>query len=161
MPLSFVSHSAQETNDLGAYCAGFLQDGDVVLLTGDLGAGKTQFTQGVGHALDVSENIISPTFNILLIHEGKKHTLHHWDLYRIEHADELIDLDYFALISTDAISLVEWGDRFDDTSLDADLAIEFIWLSDQMRRIEIQALSMRGAHIIGALAGSNQVIDDE
>ena len=148
---NFSSYSAQDTIDLGVRVGARLRAGDVLLLAGDLGAGKTQFSQGVGRALGVQENVISPTFNILLVHEGSDLTLNHWDLYRLDDAEDLVDLDYYALVASDAVSLVEWGDKFDDTYLDADVELTFTRLSDQERRIEAKSLSERGEELIGSL----------
>jgi len=145
---SFNTHSAQETRNLGEQVGACIHAGDVLLLTGDLGAGKTQFAQGFACALGIKDQVISPTFNILLVHEGRDITLNHWDLYRLDHADELIDLDYFALVESDAVSLVEWGDKFDDTYLDADVELRFIRDGECERTIEAKAFSNRGSELL-------------
>ena len=85
--------------------------GDVVVLSGDLGAGKTQLTKGLAAGLGVAEPVTSPTFNILLVHEGRI-PLYHFDLYRLESAEQLEDLDYWGTLEADGVSVVEWGDRF-------------------------------------------------
>ena len=82
--------------------APLLVAGDVVLLSGDLGAGKTQLTKGVAEGLGVAEPVTSPTFNILLVHQGRL-PLYHFDLYRLERADELEDLDYYATLEADGV----------------------------------------------------------
>ena len=143
--------SAAETIELGTQIGALLCAGDVVLLTGDLGAGKTQLAQGVGRALGVQENVISPTFNILLVHEGADLKLNHWDLYRFEDPDDLIDVDYFAQVESDAVTLVEWGDKFEDTYLVADLEMRFVRLGDQERRIDLTSLSTRGKELLGEI----------
>jgi len=155
--LRFDTHSAQETHQLGCRIGTCLKPGDVLLLTGDLGAGKTQFSQGVGVALGVEESILSPTFNILLVHHGMRDgqpiTLDHWDLYRLDDADELFDVDYFAHVASEAISLVEWGDKFTDTLIDAALELVFTRTSEQERYIEAKPHSPRGAELIEQLSG--------
>jgi tRNA threonylcarbamoyladenosine biosynthesis protein TsaE len=145
---SFRTYSAEETIELAARIGTHLCAGDVLLLTGDLGAGKTQFSRGVGKALGVTESIISPTFNILLVHDGAELTLHHWDLYRLDDPDDLVDIDYFANVESDAVSLVEWGDKFEDTLLDADVEVQFSRVSEHERLIEMAPLSARGEELV-------------
>ncbi len=106
--------SSEATKQLGATLAPYLHAGDVIVLSGDLGAGKTQFVQGVAKALGVSVDVTSPTFNILLSYNGGRIPLHHLDLYRLESAAELEDIDYYALIDGrgDGAVFVEWGEKF-------------------------------------------------
>ena len=137
-----------------------LRSGDVLLLTGDLGAGKTQFVRGAACAMGVDENVISPTFNILLVHEGKDATLLHWDLYRLQHSDELIDIDYFTLVESEAISLVEWGDKFEDTYLDADGEVVFTYEGESERILAFKPLSPRGVELASAFASICSVRGD-
>lgn len=105
--------SCAETQALGACLAQLLAPQDVIILTGDLGAGKTQFTKGVAEGLGVVEPVTSPTFNIVLVHEGRL-PLYHFDLYRLDEPWELDDIDYHGILEADGASLVEWGDKFPD-----------------------------------------------
>lgn len=108
--------SAEATKQLAATLAPYLHAGDVVVLNGDLGAGKTQFVQGVAAALGVTSPVTSPTFNILLTYEEGRVPLHHLDLYRLDDASELEDIDYYALIDgdSDGVAFVEWAEKFPD-----------------------------------------------
>lgn len=128
---------------LGEATAVLLAPGDVILLSGDLGAGKTQFTKGIARGLKVAEPVTSPTFNILLVHEGRI-ALNHFDLYRLEHSEELEDIDYFGTLESDGVSVVEWGDRFPDAlpsdGLDAVITIT----GDDERVISFRPLGPRG-----------------
>lgn len=105
--------SAEETRALAGALAGTATAGDVILLTGDLGAGKTTFAQGFGRALGVAEVITSPTF--VLVHHyqcavGAVDTLLHADLYRLDQLAEVADLGLGELVEDRAVALVEWGD---------------------------------------------------
>lgn len=111
-PWCTETRSREDTEDLGVSLASLLESDDVVILTGDLGAGKTQFAKGVARGLGSKGTITSPTFNILLIHEGGRLPFYHFDLYRLDGEWQLDDIDYFGMIEDGAVSVVEWGDRF-------------------------------------------------
>lgn len=86
--------------------------GDVIMLNGDLGAGKTQFVQAVAAAMGVSESVVSPTFNIVLSYAGREYELNHFDLYRLDSHHELEDIGYWEILEGDGVSFIEWGDKF-------------------------------------------------
>jgi tRNA threonylcarbamoyladenosine biosynthesis protein TsaE len=145
----FVSASFEQTEKFGVMLGAMLHPGDVVLLTGDLGAGKTRFTKGVARALGVGQAVTSPTFN--LMHEyvsASDVTLRHFDLYRLENESELDDIDYFGLLEGDAISVVEWGDRF-FSALPLDyLLIAFELIDEQTRILRFEATGTRGVQLL-------------
>lgn len=108
------TRSADATREAGEAFAKVLRPGDVVLLVGRLGAGKTTFVQGVAKGLGVNERVTSPTFVMVRQHQcapetGIK-TLHHADVYRTESLGEISDLDLGELVEESAVALVEWGD---------------------------------------------------
>ena len=107
-----VTPSAEATKQLAATLAPYVRPGHVLVLTGDLGAGKTQFTQGLAAALGVKAAVVSPTFNIVLSYEDGTLPLHHFDLYRLEDADELEDIGFYEYLEGDGVTLIEWGDKF-------------------------------------------------
>ena len=100
------------TRQLAATLAPHLRAGDVVALIGDLGAGKTQFVQGVACGLGIQDQVTSPTFNIQITYEGGRLPLHHFDLYRLEQEEELDDIGFYDTIESDGVSFLEWGDKF-------------------------------------------------
>lgn len=108
--IALATKSPEETQELGAAVADALQPGDVVLLIGDMGAGKTTFVKGLGAALGVTEPITSPTFVLLHTYQGRM-PLHHADLYRLDQLDEVVDLGIAELLEEGGIALVEWADR--------------------------------------------------
>lgn len=107
--ITATTSSPEATRQLAGAVAGLVRGGDVVLLAGELGAGKTCFTQGFGQALGVDEPITSPTFTLLRPYEGRLRLLHS-DVYRLEHLQEIIDLGINELIDEDAVAVIEWGD---------------------------------------------------
>ena len=100
---------AERTKSYGAALAHFLRAGDLLILCGPLGAGKTTFTQGVGRGLGVTEPITSPTFVIARVHRGGRVPLMHADAYRLGSIEELDDLDLDMELD-DAVTIVEWGE---------------------------------------------------
>ena len=112
---SVLTYRPEETIAFGAALACVLQPGDIIVLTGDLGAGKTQFAKGIAQGLGIVETVTSPTFNIMLVYEGSNgQRLNHLDLYRLDAPAQLDDIDYFGCLESDAVSVVEWGDKFAD-----------------------------------------------
>ena len=104
------SHELGDTLAIAGALARLMAPGDLVLLAGEMGAGKTAFAQGVGTALGVDEPITSPTFTIVHTYEIGRTSLHHVDVYRLERMAEVADLAIGELLEGDGIVLVEWGD---------------------------------------------------
>lgn len=108
--------TAADTQSFGARLAGVLRPGDVVILNGPLGAGKTALTQGIGAGLQVQGRIASPTFVIARVHPGGRVPLVHVDAYRLESLDEVDDLDLDISLA-DSVTVIEWGaDRAEQLS---------------------------------------------
>ncbi|MDQ3618940.1 MAG: tRNA (adenosine(37)-N6)-threonylcarbamoyltransferase complex ATPase subunit type 1 TsaE [Actinomycetota bacterium] len=107
--LTVTTSSPEETRILGASLAPALLPGDVVSLTGDLGAGKTAFVQGLASALGVKTRVTSPSFTIIHTYQGQ-FPLVHMDVYRLDSFQEVIDLGFDELIDPEAILVVEWGE---------------------------------------------------
>lgn len=101
----------EQTRALGAAVASLARAGDLVLLAGDLGAGKTAFTQGFARGLGVTEQVVSPTFTLARQYDGATLRLNHLDVYRLDHLQEAIDLGLSELIDDDSgVTVIEWGD---------------------------------------------------
>ncbi|MDR2106345.1 MAG: tRNA (adenosine(37)-N6)-threonylcarbamoyltransferase complex ATPase subunit type 1 TsaE [Coriobacteriales bacterium] len=162
MSNTLCSVSSAQTNALGAALGAALQPGDVVLLTGDLGAGKTQFAKGIARALGVQEAITSPTFNLMIEHSTAKGGLfRHFDLYRLERVEELDDLDYFGLLEDAAISAVEWGDRFPQ-ALPLDYLLVAIEIDDDERRtLRFEAQGERSACLFAGVWDALRVAEEQ
>ncbi len=110
-PASIVARttSVSETRTLAGALAPLLVSGDVVVLGGDLGAGKTAFTQGLAAALGVRGPVTSPTFTIERILQGRLR-LHHLDVYRLDHLHEALDLGLEEALDDGDVAVVEWGE---------------------------------------------------
>ena len=126
MTLRIVSHSGTQTQHLGVHLGKLLQGGELLLLDGQLGMGKTTFTQGLAQGLGITSTITSPTFTLLKEYPGQVRevgsmvvhkrgpALYHFDLYRLDNPEEIFDLgfeDYF--YDTSGVCVVEWADKAD------------------------------------------------
>lgn len=105
----YETHSVEETEAVGRDLAASLQAGDVVALSGDLGAGKTAFVRGIASALAPQAHVSSPTFALVHRYEGSP-ALYHFDLYRLSDEDELVDIGFFDYLKEQAILLIEWSE---------------------------------------------------
>ncbi len=110
--VEFVTRSAEETIALGRRLGELLDEGDVLVLTGDLGAGKTQLTKGIAAGMGVEDDVTSPTFTIQMVYEGRELPLYHFDLYRLEDPDQLDDTGLFDVLGGDGPCVIEWGEQF-------------------------------------------------
>ena len=112
--MAFVTTSQEETIALGERLGALLQMGDVLVLTGDLGAGKTQLTKGIAVGMGVEDDVTSPTFNILMVYDGADMPLYHFDLYRLDDPDQLEDIGLYEMLDGDGACVIEWGEQFSD-----------------------------------------------
>jgi tRNA threonylcarbamoyladenosine biosynthesis protein TsaE len=150
--------SAQATKAVAAALAELARPGDLLLLAGDLGAGKTAFTQGFGAALGIDELITSPTFTLVNTYEGRLE-LNHLDVYRLEALSEVLDLGVPEMIDDGGVTVIEWGDSV-APALPADyLEIRFTYGdfgadagTDDVRVLELVPVGPRWSARIGAIA---------
>lgn len=122
---SFETHSAEETTELGRRLAAELKPGSVVLLRGELGAGKTTLVKGIAEGFRAAEAdlVTSPTFTLIHEYRGPQVTLYHIDLYRVDTQRELDTLALDDLMDADSILLIEWGEKFARFARERDVEI--------------------------------------
>ena len=135
--VSLISNSEKETMACAQRLAGQLKAGDIVLLKGDLGAGKTTFVKGLSQALKVApKKVNSPTFVIMNYYKGKI-PIYHFDLYRLGNPKELDTLDFDEYFFGEGISLVEWPERLGEHKLKQYYLVEFKHKGEHQRQIRI------------------------
>ena len=117
---TFISHSPADTEALGEQFGRAAQRGWIIALSGDLGAGKTQFVRGVARGLACPSRVHSPTFTLVNEYGGGRLKLFHLDLYRLETAEQLLSAGIEEFLSPDGVSVVEWAERIDDCQLTID-----------------------------------------
>ena len=106
-----TTHRVAETLAFGRKLATQLQVGDVVALTGELGAGKTCLTQGIAAGLGIREPVTSPTFTLISEHQGKKLPLYHIDLYRLDSAAQALQIGIEEYLDSDGVTVIEWAEK--------------------------------------------------
>ena len=106
----YETYSAEETAELGKRIAQQLQPGSVCALVGELGVGKTVFTQGLAQGLGITEPVCSPTFTIVQVYEEGRMPFYHFDVYRIADLQEMEEIGYEEYFYGSGVALVEWAD---------------------------------------------------
>jgi tRNA threonylcarbamoyladenosine biosynthesis protein TsaE len=135
--LDLVTSAPEETRELGAALAELLVPGDVISLTGDLGAGKTCLVQGAARSLGVQEPVGSPTFVLVREYRGEI-PVYHLDVYRLDRLQEVLDLGFEDLLDPGGVIFIEWGDAIDPLLPDSYLEVELsISGDDEMRLLAV------------------------
>ena len=137
-----ITKSTAETRGLGEKIAACLQPGDVLLLEGDLGAGKSELTRGIARGLGVTETVTSPSFTILNVYESGRCPLYHFDWYRLEDAGELYELGMDEYLGGDGIAVVEWPGQCPDAIPENAMRIRLEAAGENERKIDIGALKL-------------------
>ncbi|MDE7384663.1 MAG: tRNA (adenosine(37)-N6)-threonylcarbamoyltransferase complex ATPase subunit type 1 TsaE [Anaeroplasmataceae bacterium] len=145
---SYKTNSAEETIQLGKKVGNLLNSSDVILLTGDLSAGKTTLTKGIGISLGVTKIINSPTFTIVKEYKGKC-PLYHLDLYRLDGLNNDFDLEEF--IEGDGVCVIEWPYQVEEILPKEYLEINLKRLSEFERSIEVKANGSRYEEVLKKL----------
>lgn len=136
--VTFISKNTDDTEYLAKKVAEKLKGGDVILLNGDLGAGKTTFTKGLAKALSIDEVVTSPTFTFMKEYKGK-FDLYHFDMYRVEDEDELYELGLNEYLYMQGICVIEWN-KFED--IKNPIVVDIKVLDDESRRFEIKGIDL-------------------
>lgn len=155
---TYVSDGTDQTIALGQALGGLLRPGDVLVLTGDLGAGKTQLTKGIAAGMGVADDVTSPTFTIEMVYQGAQMPLCHFDLYRLDDPDQLEDTGLFDELGADGVCVIEWGEQFAEAIGDQRLDVFLTRLDDQAevgqeppRQVRLAPHDQRGADLVAAL----------
>lgn len=144
-----TSLNVEETQRIAAALAKVVAPGTVIALEGDLGAGKTHFTQGLARGLGVGEAVTSPTFNVMSVYDQGRLPLYHFDLYRLEDALELEDIAFYDYVEADGVSCIEWAAKFPE-----EIPAQALWISITTREDNVRSIEVRTA------SGETQVLID-
>ncbi len=150
MELELVTGSPEETQEFGRRLGELAEPGDVFLMTGDLGSGKTCLTQGIARGLGVKENALSPTFVIMREMHGRL-ALYHIDLYRLDRLEETEDLGLDDYFYGEGVSVVEWAEKALALMPPDRMMVRIDYLSDTERRMRLSADGKRYERIVRRL----------
>ena len=139
MARDFTTNSSEETIALGRELAPLLTPPKIVVLRGDLGAGKTTLVKGIAEGFHAAspDDVTSPTFTLIHEYRGPAVTLYHIDLYRIDTQRELDTLGLDDLMTDNSVLLIEWGEKFARFQKDRDVEIAIERVSEDQRKIEL------------------------
>ena len=143
-----VSHSRSQTQQLAGRLGEMLQAGSLLTLSGDLGAGKTTFTQGLARGLGVTRNVTSPTFTLMKSYKGRL-PLYHIDAYRLENITQ--DLGFEDYIDGDGVCVIEWANFIEYVLPDQLLNIEFTINDDDSRTLTLQGHGEKYEEVISKI----------
>jgi len=144
MELVLRTETPDDTRAVGAAIAPLLAPRDVVVLTGELGAGKTTFVQGVATGLGAQEHVASPTFTLVREYPSGRVPLAHVDIYRLERVQEVLDLALDELEDGEGVLLIEWGDAVEELLSEDRLTVELITAHESHGEARRLTLGARG-----------------
>lgn len=134
--MKYLSHSEDETQKIGFEVAEKIKKGDVISLTGSLGAGKTVFAKGFAKQLGIEEAIVSPTFTLVQEYDGRM-KMYHLDLYRLSGEDEFESMGGEDFLYSDGVTLIEWSEKIESMLPDDTIYVKITINEDLTRAIEI------------------------
>ena len=134
--MKYISNSEKDTYKLAKMFEEKLHGGEVVVLNGDLGAGKTTFTKGLCKALGVTENVTSPTFTLMNIYKSGRLNLYHFDMYRIEDESEALELGLDEFFNSNGVCMIEWAENIRYMIPKNHIAINITKLGENSREFE-------------------------
>ena len=135
--LTFFTHSADETTALGYKIGKKLKKGDIIAMQGTHAAGKTTITKGIAQALDISEEITSPTFCLISEYYGKM-PLYHMDVYRLDGTEDFMNLGVDDMLYGDGVCIIEWSEKIMDELPKNTIILRILPQDDNSRKIEIE-----------------------
>ncbi|MFC2017537.1 tRNA (adenosine(37)-N6)-threonylcarbamoyltransferase complex ATPase subunit type 1 TsaE [Chloroflexota bacterium] len=145
-----ISHGPEQTQKLGTHIGELSMPGDIFLLTGTLGTGKTCLTQGIAWGLGIKEYAVSPSFVIVRELYGRL-PLYHIDLYRLNHIEEIMDLGLDDYLYGSGVCVVEWAERGLSVLPTEHLLIQISYLSDTERNLQLEPSGKRHLEIVAQL----------
>ena len=143
--MTYLTNSPEETEQLGEALAKQLRPGEVVAYYGDLGAGKTAFTRGLARGLGITESVTSPTYTIVNEYLSGRMPLFHFDMYRLNCADDLFDIGWEDYLERGGICAVEWSERVED-ALESPIRVTISRSGEDTRTITVEG-DERFAHL--------------
>ena len=135
--MTFDSHSVAQTQAFAAALSRQLRPDDVLVMLGDMGAGKSEFTRGLAKGLGVTGYVTSPTFTILQVHDSGRLPLYHFDWYRLSDPEELYELSMDEYLQNGGVAVIEWPSRAEEAVPESYLEVELCPTGDDSRRITL------------------------
>ena len=148
--LEVISRSPEQTQELGRRLGELAMPGDIYLLTGNLGTGKTCLTQGIAWGLDIEEYAMSPSFVIMRELHGRL-PLYHIDLYRLDLIEETIDLGLDDYLYGEGVCVIEWAEKGESILPQEHLLVKVSYLDGDIRHIQMEAKGERYGKVLGQL----------
>ena len=152
MCLCIKTASGEETMEVASVLADFIPRGFFIAMEGDLGAGKTTFTQGMARGLGVCRRVTSPTFNLIQIYDDGKIPLYHVDAYRLESSEEGFEIGLEEYIDAEGLCLVEWAQNVTSLFPEDYLQVRMVKLENEVRRLEFEAFGLRSQEVLRSFA---------
>jgi tRNA threonylcarbamoyladenosine biosynthesis protein TsaE len=153
-----TARDQSRTQDIGTAIGRMAEPGDLLLLTGELGAGKTCLTQGIANGLGVTERVFSPTFVLVREYQGR-FPLYHMDFYRLEKLQEISDLGLDDYLFGKGVCAIEWAERGLALMPGERLLIEISYLTDTARRLSFTATGDRYLHLLNGIKSNTEDLD--
>ncbi|KUK10480.1 MAG: hypothetical protein XD50_1232 [Clostridia bacterium 41_269] len=144
--LSFIIKDAEAMKKLGEILGSLLNEGNIVCLSGELGAGKTVLAGGIAKGLGVKEHVTSPTFTLIKEYKGK-FPLYHVDVYRLDDPAEIFELGLDEYLYGQGVTVIEWADRIKEYLIADYMNIKIEKLGDEKRMVKISSNSSNYTHI--------------
>lgn len=135
-----ISKNTEDTLNLGIDIGKLCKGGEIIALSGELGAGKTAFTKGVGAGLGIKSNIVSPTFMLVRTYQGTILKLIHFDFYRLDNADDFYSIGFEDFLEKDSVIVIEWAEKFISVIPKPLLKMDIIVQPNEERTINVELL---------------------